>query len=191
MANNESARPLTASAYLASTNGTPLRPGWLNVYLFELYDEWHKDGDPTRSTSASLTSTDDPSSIHKSTSPRRKFQRTYHDVTALNMVAQTLLCIVGASIHLKHTYDFVMFYKRSFVWFSSCPRIFFGCGRRCRVLLIGREFVLSFVCPLDVCRRGSTGGRCTDRWLLPLHEEATVREMHGDRYIFADFISCV
>lgn len=46
MADNESARRFTAGACLASTKGTLLRPGRLDVYLFELYDECQKDGAP-------------------------------------------------------------------------------------------------------------------------------------------------
>ncbi|CAN0222467.1 unnamed protein product [Ectocarpus sp. 4 AP-2014] len=44
MADKESARRFTAGATLVSTKGTPLRPGRLDVYLFELYDECQKDG---------------------------------------------------------------------------------------------------------------------------------------------------
>lgn len=46
MADNEIARRFTAGASRASTRGTPLRPGRMDVYLFELYDECQKDGAP-------------------------------------------------------------------------------------------------------------------------------------------------
>ncbi|CAM9997100.1 unnamed protein product [Ascophyllum nodosum] len=44
MGDGPSARRFTAGAAAASVNGTPLRPGRMDVYLFELYDESLKHG---------------------------------------------------------------------------------------------------------------------------------------------------
>ncbi|CAN0331667.1 unnamed protein product [Ascophyllum nodosum] len=44
MADGPSARSYIAGAAAASVNGTPLRPGRMDVYLFELYDESLKHG---------------------------------------------------------------------------------------------------------------------------------------------------
>lgn len=44
MANKANARRYTAEVIEISMRGTPLRPGRMDMYLFELYDESSKDG---------------------------------------------------------------------------------------------------------------------------------------------------
>lgn len=44
MASNANARKFTAGVCKASVRGTPSRPGRMDVYLFELYDESRKEG---------------------------------------------------------------------------------------------------------------------------------------------------
>lgn len=44
MANKANARRYTAGVIGISMRGTPLRPGRMGMYLFELYDESNKDG---------------------------------------------------------------------------------------------------------------------------------------------------
>ena len=46
MTDCESARRFTAGVCAASIKGTPLRPGRMHLYLFELYDESRKEGAP-------------------------------------------------------------------------------------------------------------------------------------------------
>ena len=46
MADCESGRRFNAGVCAASKKGTPLRPGRMDLYLFELYDESGKDGAP-------------------------------------------------------------------------------------------------------------------------------------------------
>lgn len=45
MADSGSARKFTAGIVRASVHGTPLRPGRMDIYLFELFDERHKTGE--------------------------------------------------------------------------------------------------------------------------------------------------
>jgi len=44
MADKQSAKRFTAGVTAASVKGTPLRPGRMDIYLFELYDESLKPG---------------------------------------------------------------------------------------------------------------------------------------------------
>lgn len=44
MTDAKNAREFTAGMSAASVKGTPLRPGRIDVYLFELYDESEKTG---------------------------------------------------------------------------------------------------------------------------------------------------
>lgn len=45
MADPTNSRRFTAGVVKASKHGTPLRPGPMNIYLFELYDEVNKTGE--------------------------------------------------------------------------------------------------------------------------------------------------
>lgn len=44
MADRQSAKRFITGAITASVEGTPLRPGRMDIYLFELYDESLKPG---------------------------------------------------------------------------------------------------------------------------------------------------